>query len=81
MQQITLRSRVGEDGILHLDIPIEMRETDLEVTIMVKPIFLEQTKTEETLSEARERLLKVRQKYDGRIFMDSTELLKEDRQR
>jgi antitoxin FitA len=36
---------------------------------------------QETLSEARERLAKVRQRYQGRTFRDSTELLREDRQR
>ena len=38
MQKITLRSRVGEDGILHLDIPIEIKDTDLEVTVIVKSV-------------------------------------------
>ena len=40
-----------------------------------------QMKGEETLSQARERLTKMRQRYAGRIFRDSTELLREDRQR
>jgi len=35
----------------------------------------------ETLSEARVRLEKVRQRYEGRMFPDSAELLREDRQR
>ena len=34
----------------------------------------------ETLSAARQRLTKVREKYEGRIFRDSTELLRKERQ-
>jgi hypothetical protein len=33
IQQVKLRSPVGEDRILHLDIPVEVKETDLEVTV------------------------------------------------
>jgi plasmid stability protein len=36
---------------------------------------------QETMKEARVRLAKVRQQYQGRTFKDSTELSREDRQR
>jgi antitoxin FitA len=36
---------------------------------------------QETMKEARVRLSKVRQQYQGRTFRDSAELLREDRQR
>jgi antitoxin FitA len=36
---------------------------------------------QETMHEARERLAKVRQQYQGRTFRDSAELLRDDRQR
>lgn len=36
MQSITVRSHVGEDGILRLQIPVGVKDTDLEVTITVK---------------------------------------------
>lgn len=36
---------------------------------------------QETMKDAKERLAKVRQQYQGRTFRDSTELLREDRQR
>lgn len=91
MQQVKLMSHVGDDGILRLEILTEVKEMDVEVTVTFEPV-----KTE-TLSEARERLAKVRQKlshsqskrifeeiqqgYEGQIFSDSTELLREDRQR
>jgi antitoxin FitA len=35
---------------------------------------------QETMKDARERLTKVRQQYQGRAFRDSAELLREDRQ-
>ena len=36
MQSITVQSHVGEDGILRLQIPVGVKDTDLEVTITVK---------------------------------------------
>jgi hypothetical protein len=38
MQSIKIRSYVGKDGMLHLDIPVDLQETELEVTITVKPV-------------------------------------------
>ncbi len=38
MESITVRSRVGKDSILHLDIPVEMAETDIEVTVTIQRI-------------------------------------------
>ena len=37
METITLNSHVGEDGILHLDIPVNMVNADLTITIILKP--------------------------------------------
>jgi len=59
MQSIQLKTRVGPDGILQLNVPVEFNET---------------------LSETQVRLAKVRQKYEGRTFQDSAELLRENRQ-
>ncbi|HYW21598.1 MAG TPA: hypothetical protein VE956_20305 [Nodularia sp. (in: cyanobacteria)] len=36
--QIKINSYVGKDGMLHLDIPVDMQETELEVTVTVKPV-------------------------------------------
>ncbi len=41
MQSIKMRSRVGEDGILHLDVPVGLTDTDLEVTVTVQAILPE----------------------------------------
>lgn len=38
MQSIKLNSHVGSDGILGLDIPVDAKNTDLEVVITVKNI-------------------------------------------
>ena len=36
METITLSSHVGEDGILHLDIPVNIVNVDLTITIILK---------------------------------------------
>jgi hypothetical protein len=38
MQRITLNSRVGQDGILHLDIPVDVTNADLTITVILQPI-------------------------------------------
>ncbi|NET74108.1 MAG: hypothetical protein F6K62_25210 [Sphaerospermopsis sp. SIO1G2] len=37
MKTITINSHVGQDGILHLDIPVNISNSDLTVTIIVQP--------------------------------------------
>lgn len=39
MQTITLNSHVGQDGILHLDIPVELKNTDLKITVILQPVI------------------------------------------
>ena len=36
METITLNSHVGQDGILHLDIPVNIVNVDLTITIILK---------------------------------------------
>ncbi len=38
MQKITLRSHVGDDGILHLDVPVGVHDADLEVTVTIQSV-------------------------------------------
>ena len=45
MQKVQVQSHVGADGILHLDIPVSVTDTDLEVTITIKTIETKQQKT------------------------------------
>lgn len=46
MESVTLNYRVGEDGILHLDVPIGLTNADLEVTVTVQPVTSETRKTD-----------------------------------
>ena len=50
MQQIKLRSHVGRDGILHLDIPSEFKGIEVNVTVTVEPIEKQNESLEEDLS-------------------------------
>ena len=45
METITLHSRVGADGLLKLQVPVRMTNTDLEVVLIVHPL----TSTEQNL--------------------------------
>lgn len=49
-QSLTLRSRVGADGLLHLNIPTPLTETDLEITILIRPV-VEDNRPPEKFSE------------------------------
>ncbi len=40
MQTITLRSHVGEDGIMHLQVPVGKTDVDLEVVVIIQPSTL-----------------------------------------
>jgi hypothetical protein len=37
MQIITLRTHVGEDGIMHLQVPVSKTDVDLEVVVIIQP--------------------------------------------
>ncbi len=51
MPSIKLRSRVGADGILHLEVPVGLIDTELEITLTIQPVALaSKTKTPEELS-------------------------------
>ena len=38
MQTITLREKVGADGVLHLKVPTSARESEVEVVVVFQPI-------------------------------------------
>lgn len=40
-----MRSRVGEDGILHLEVPVGLKNAELEVTVMVQLVAPPQEET------------------------------------
>jgi hypothetical protein len=49
MPKIFVRSHVGADGVLHLDIPTTMKDEDVEVTVTLKPVVDQPQKTPEEL--------------------------------
>jgi hypothetical protein len=53
MQMIKVRSRIGSDGMLHLQIPVGIKDTDLEVIVVFQPVAPE---TEAKTPEDLERL-------------------------
>jgi hypothetical protein len=38
MESIKVRQRVGRDGILHLDIPVEITDRDVEAVVIYQPV-------------------------------------------
>jgi hypothetical protein len=38
MQSVKLRSHVGKDGILKLEIPLNLVDTDLEIMVVFQPV-------------------------------------------
>jgi hypothetical protein len=42
MDSIKIRQYIGQDGILHLDIPVEMPDTEIEVTLTIQRVTPQQ---------------------------------------
>lgn len=38
MQSVTVRSHIGSDGVLNLQIPVEMKDVDVEVVVTMRPL-------------------------------------------
>jgi len=38
MRSILIRSRVGADGVLHLDVPSDLVDTDVEVMVVLQAV-------------------------------------------
>lgn len=38
MESVRIRQKVGQDGILHLEIPVGLADRDVEVVIIYQPI-------------------------------------------
>ncbi len=51
MQNITLRSRVGADGRLHLNIPTTLTDTELDVIVWLRPVKVADQDRKEPFSE------------------------------
>ncbi|ESA36120.1 hypothetical protein N836_09065 [Leptolyngbya sp. Heron Island J] len=55
MQTLTLKSYVGEDGILHLDIPIDLQNKSLEIVLVVQAVADTVPTTELSAQEMQEQ--------------------------
>jgi hypothetical protein len=50
MHSIKLKKRVGADGVLHLDIPVDITDKEVEIMVIYQPIEIpKQQKTPEEL--------------------------------
>lgn len=71
METIKLRSHIGSDGILMLQIPTEFKDTAVEVVVVVQPLASEEIKpkynawgkltTKKSIMEAITRMRQLRQ--------------------
>ena len=43
MESIKVRQHIGQDGILHLDIPVGLKEREVEVMVIYQPVSLDDT--------------------------------------
>jgi hypothetical protein len=85
VETVRLRSHVGNDGVLHLEVPLGVQNADLEVVLVVQPLSVAEAGNNHIASPewsaAWARIDHARQRYTGQTFSDSAELLREDRQR
>lgn len=77
MQTVKLPSHVGEDGVLRLNVPIGLNNTDLEVIVVVQPV----TTPKRSHQESRKVFQQLRKQLAGRVHTDSVQPLREDRER
>ncbi|MEW5861114.1 MAG: hypothetical protein AB1861_27685 [Cyanobacteriota bacterium] len=71
METIKLRSHIGSDGILLLQMPTEFKDTSVEVVVVVQPLASEEVKpkynawgkltTKKSITEAIARMRQLRQ--------------------
>jgi hypothetical protein len=73
MESIKLKTHVGDDGLLKINLPITNQ--DLEVMVIYQPI------PKRSHPESKIRFAELRSQYGEKIFSDSVELLREDRKR
>ena len=70
MQTIKLKSYVGEDGVLQLQLPIGVKNTDLEVIVVFQPLKADskpsEAKTPEELGYSRE-FIEVLGSWEGEL--------------
>ncbi len=71
METIKLRSHIGKDGILQIEMPTDFKDTSVEVVVVVQPLSSEETKpkynawgkltTKKSITEAIAKMRQLRQ--------------------
>ena len=73
MESIKIKTYVGQDGVLSLRLPITNQ--DAEAMVIYQSVL------KSSHQESRRKFRELLDSYDDKVFGDSTELLREDRQR
>lgn len=73
MESIKIKTYIGQDGVLSLRLPITNQ--DVEAMVIYQPVL------KSSHQESRRKFRELLDSYDGKVFSDSTEILREDRQR
>jgi hypothetical protein len=73
MESIKVKIRVGQDGILSLRLPIQNQE--IEAMVIYQPV------ARRNHQDSRLKFKAILESYGDEVFSDSTELLREDRNR
>ena len=78
MKSIKLNKKVGADGILHLDIPVEIIDNYVEIMVIYQPLQ-PQPATPANKSQLRQRLRQIRAEIvaSGEHLLNRDELEKE----
>ncbi len=76
MQRITLRGRVGSDGILQLQVPVGITDAELEVVVIIKTVPTERGEQGEL--QATTNLRKSLERLRG-IILEQGDLSTEER--
>lgn len=73
MDSIKVKTYIGQDGMLSLHLPIANQ--DIEAMVIYQPI------TKRSHQDSKCTFQEILEEHQGKVFRDSTELLREDRQR
>jgi hypothetical protein len=73
MESIKVKAHVGQDGVLSLQLPVQNQ--DIEALVIYQPTG------KRSHQESKRCFQAMLSKYQGQVFSNSTELLREDRNR
>lgn len=81
METKKLRSHIGKDGILQIEMPTDLKDTSVEVVVVVQPLSSEETKpqynawgkltTKKSITEAIAKMRQLRQE----VALDKSSIL------